>query len=41
MGEVKKFVAGIHLEDYTEQFETNVATADTLLFVGGRKKKKV
>ena len=41
MGEVKKFVAGIHLEDYTEQFETNVATADTLLFVGGRKKESL
>lgn len=35
----KNYMSDIHLEDYTAQYETNYATADTMLFEGGRKKE--
>lgn len=35
----KNYMSDIHLEDYTEQYEINHATADTMLFEGGRKKE--
>ncbi|HKM34339.1 MAG TPA: glycoside hydrolase family 2 TIM barrel-domain containing protein [Lachnospiraceae bacterium] len=34
---VKKYLSGIHLEDYTQQYEENFATAQTFVFDGGRK----
>lgn len=33
----KKYMSDIHLEDYTEQYEIKHATADTMVFDGGRK----
>ena len=35
----KKYMSDIHLEDYTEQYETGFATADTMIFEGGRKEE--
>lgn len=35
----KNYMSDIHLEDYTEQYEINHSTADTMLFEGGRKKE--
>lgn len=35
----KKYLSDIHLEDYTEQYETKYATADTMVFDGGRKRE--
>ena len=32
----KKYMSDIHLEDYTEQYETGFATVDTMIFEGGR-----
>ena len=31
----KKYMSDIHLEDYTEQYETGFATVDTMIFEGG------
>lgn len=36
MEKAKKYMLDIHLEDYTEQYESKQATADTLIFVNGR-----
>lgn len=36
MAETKKYLSDIHLEDYTGQYEGKYATADTLIFDGGR-----
>ena len=33
----KKYMSDIHLEDYTEQYETGFATVDTMIFEGGRR----
>lgn len=33
----KKYMSDIHLEDYTLQYETGYANADTMIFDGGRK----
>lgn len=33
----KNYMSDIHLEDYTEQYEIKQATADTMVFDGGRK----
>lgn len=33
----KNYMSDIHLEDYTEQYEIKHATADTMIFDGGRK----
>lgn len=30
----KKYMSDIHLEDYTEQYETGFATVDTMIFEG-------
>mgnify|MGYP004487486919 CR=1 FL=1 len=37
--EPKKYLSDIHLGNYTEQYETNYATADTMLFDAGRKQE--
>ena len=37
MAKAKKYMSDIHLEDYTEQYEVRKASAETLLFTGGRK----
>ena len=34
----KKYMSDIHLEDYTEQYETGFATVDTMIFEGGKKR---
>lgn len=38
---VKKYLSDIHLEDYTAQYEKNYATAETMIFEGGRKKESL
>ena len=35
----KKYMSDIHLEDYTEQYETGFATVDTMIFEGGRREE--
>ena len=35
--ETKKYLSDIHLEDYTEQYESKKALAEDALFCGGRK----
>lgn len=37
----KKYMSDIHLEDYTEQYEIKHATADTMVFDGGRRTESV
>lgn len=37
----KKYMSDIHLENYTEQYENHIATAQTLLFDAGRKKESL
>ena len=37
MKKTKKYLSDIHLEDYTEQYESRQAGSDGLLFTGGRK----
>ena len=37
----KKYMSDIHLEDYTEQYEKCYATADTVVFEGGRRRKSL
>lgn len=37
----KKYMSDIHLEDYTGQYETNYANADTMVFDAGRKKESL
>ena len=37
--EPKKYLSDIHLGNYTEQYETRYATADTMLFDAGRKQE--
>ena len=32
-------MSDIHLEDYTEQYETGFATVDTMIFAGGRREE--
>lgn len=39
--EKKNYMSDIHLEDYTRQYETQYATADTMLFDGGRRKESL
>ena len=43
MGETKPkmYMSDIHLEDYTEQYECNYATSDTMIFEGGRRKESL
>ena len=41
MAEKRKYLSDIHLEDYTEQYESGFATADTVIFTGGRKKESL
>lgn len=36
MSEPKKYLSDIHLEDYTGEYEHDYATADTVIFTGGR-----
>ena len=35
----KKYMSDIHLEDYTEEYETGFATGDTMIFEGGRREE--
>ena len=37
MEKTKKYVSDIHLEDYTEQYESKQSTAEDMIFTGGRK----
>lgn len=37
MDKPKMYMSDIHLEDYTEQYEGKQATADTMVFAGGRR----
>ncbi|WP_026507200.1 glycoside hydrolase family 2 protein [Butyrivibrio sp. MC2013] len=37
MTKAGKYMSDIHLEDYTEQYESLKASADTMVFTGGRK----
>ncbi len=37
----KKYMSDIHLEDYTEQYELGFATAETMVFDGGRRKESL
>lgn len=41
MAEAKKYMSDIHLEDYTEQYEYLQATADTMIFDGGRRRESL
>ncbi|MCR5255019.1 MAG: glycoside hydrolase family 2 [Acetatifactor sp.] len=39
MSKPKKYMSDIHLEDYTEQYEDRQATAEDMIFDGGRKRE--
>ncbi|MCR4595446.1 MAG: glycoside hydrolase family 2 [Lachnospiraceae bacterium] len=41
MAEAKKYMSDIHLEDYTEQYESLQATAETMIFDGGRERESL
>ena len=41
MEKAKKYMSDIHLEDYTQQYESKQATAETLLFTNGRKSESL
>lgn len=41
MAEKRKYLSDIHLEDYTAQYENGYATADNVIFTGGRYKESL
>ena len=41
MAEKRKYLSDIHLEDYTAQYETGIATADDVIFIDGRRKESL